>query len=139
MANLSKSAAMLVKQLFHGNETETMIAAGVMRTILADITKIYFDNKKSLGKGILVFNPEDPQRSKYLTTKDLYRDLALAEEMMHKEVCRMLKKVDKFIEEHEDENLALVAMIQPEGVSLHLIDPQQVNKRIDEFSRGLIL
>ena len=51
----------------------------------------------------------------------------------------MLKKVDKFIEEHEDENLALVAMIQPEGVSLHLIDPQQVNKRIDEFSRGLIL
>ena len=139
MASLSKNATLLVKQLFKGGQKETRIAAGVMRTILSDITKIYFENKKASGKGVLVFNPENPQKSKYLTSKDIDRDLAFAEEMMHKDACRMFKKIIDFIEKQEDEDLALIAMIQPEGVTLHLIDPEQVDKRIKEFSRGLIL
>lgn len=138
MFDLSKKASGLVKQMFGGNETENMIAAGVMRTILADITRLYFENKKALGKGILVFNGEDPEKSKYLTLRDLDQDLALAEEMMHKQTCRMFKKIIEFIEDKHESDLALVAMIQSDGVALHVVDPKEANKRIDEFTRGLI-
>ena len=116
-----------------------MIAAGVMRTILADITRLYFENKRAKGKGILVFNPEDPSASKYLTTEELNQDLALSEEMMHTQACNMFKGVMSFIEKESDSDMALVAMIQKDGVALHLVDPKEANKRIDEFSRGLIL
>ena len=139
MFDLSKKASGLVRQMFGGNERENMIAAGVMRTILADITRIYFENKKTRGKGILVFNGEDPEKSKYLTTKDIDQDLALAEEMMHKQTCHMFKKIIEFIEEKHESDLALVAMIQSDGVSLHVVDPQEANERINEYTRGLII
>lgn len=138
MFDLSKDAAYLAKQLFSGSETENMIAAGVMRTILSDITRLYFENKKARGNGILVFNPEDPSASKYLTVKDLDQDLALSEEMMHTQACEMFKKILKFIEKESDSDFALIAMIQQDGVALHLLDPKEANERIDKFTRGLI-
>lgn len=139
MFDLTKNASQLVKSLFSGTERENMIAAGVVRTIVADITRLYFENKKAQGKGILVFNPEDPSKSKFLTIRDIQEDLAVSEEMMHENACIMFKKIIKFIEQEDEADLALVAMIQPDGVALHILDPKEVNKRIDEFSSGLIL
>lgn len=139
MFDLSKKASSLVKQMFGGNETENMIAAGIMRTILSDITRLYFENKKIKGKGILVFNPENPEKSRYLTVKDLDQDLALAEEMMHNHNCTMFKKIIEFIESKNNLDLALVAMIQQDGVALHIVDPEEVDKRINEFTRGIII
>jgi len=139
MFDLSKKASGLVKQMFGGSETENMIAAGVMRTILSDITRLYFENKEIKGKGILVFNPENPQKSRYLTVKDLDQDLALAEEMMHEHNCSMFKKIIEFIESKNSLDLALVAMIQLDGVALHIVDPKEVDKRIKEFTRGIII
>jgi len=138
MPDLSKSASQLVKNLFSGTETENMIAAGVARTIIADITRLFFENRAALGKGILVFNPTDPEKSKYLTVTDLESDLAVAQEMCHEEASEMFQKIIKFIEKESEADLALVALIDGGGVALHILDAKEANTRIDEFKNGLI-
>lgn len=138
MPDLSKSASQLVKNLFSGTETENMIAAGVVRTILSDVTRLYFENKRAKGKGILVFNPEDPENSKYMTVQNLEDDLSVAQEAMDSQTSEMFKRVINFIESEQESDLALLAMIQPNEICLHLLDPVEVNKKIDEYSNGLI-
>jgi len=138
MSDLSGRAKQLIKTLFGGNETENMIAAGVARTIIADITRLYFENRAALGKGILVFNPTDPEKSKYLTVTDLESGLAVAQEMCHEEASEMFQKIIKFIEKESEADLALVALIDGGGVALHILDAKEANTRIDEFKNGLI-
>ena len=138
MPDLSKSAYQLVKNLFSGTETENMIAAGVVRTILSDVTRLYFENKRAKGKGILVFNPEDPENSKYMTVQNLEDDLSVAQEAMDSQTSEMFKRVINFIESEHGSDLALLAMIQPNEICLHLLDPVEINKKIDEYSNGLI-
>ena len=122
MSDLSKGASALIKTLFKGNETERMISAGVVRTILSDMTRLYFENRKAVGKGILVFNPEEPGKSKYMTLNELNDDIAVAQEFFDTSIFE----------------LALVAMLQEEELAIHLIDPEEANKKIDEYSNGLI-
>jgi hypothetical protein len=138
MSDLSGRAKQLIKTLFGGNETENMIAAGVARTIIADITRLFFENRAALGKGILVFNPTDPEKSTYLTVTDLESDLAVAQEMCHEEASEMFQKIIKFIEKESEADLALVALIDGGGVALHILDAKEANTRIDEFKNGLI-
>lgn len=137
MSDLSRGAAALIKNLFGGNETERMISAGVVRTILSDMTRLYFENRAAQGEGILVFNPEDPENSKYMTKKDLENDLAVAQEGMDAKAENLFKKVIQVIEKETNSDLALVAMVQHNEIAIHLIDPKEANKKIDEYSNGL--
>jgi hypothetical protein len=139
MFNLSKKATALTKQLFGGNQVENKIAAGVMRTILSDITRLYFENKQVRGKGVLVFNPEEPEKSRFLTVGDLEDDLSVAQEAMNTQMADMLKKVIKVVEKENESDVAIIAMIQLDGIAIHLLDSEEANKRIDEMSSGLIL
>ena len=139
MFNLSKKATALTKQLFGGNQIENKIAAGVMRTILSDITRLYFENKQVRGKGVLVFNPEEPEKSRFLTVGDLEDDLSVAQEAMNTQMADMLKKVIKGVEKENESDVAIIAMIQLDGIAIHLLDSEEANKRIDEMSSGLIL
>ena len=139
MFNLSKKATALTKQLFGGNQVENKIAAGVMRTILSDITRLYFENKQVRGKGVLVFNPEEPEKSRFLTVRDLEDDLSVAQEAMNTQMTDMLKKVIKVVEKENESDVAIIAMIQLDGIAIHLLDSEEANKRIDEMSSGLIL
>lgn len=139
MFNLSKKATALTKQLFGGNQVENKIAAGVMRTILSDITRLYFENKQARGKGVLVFNPEEPEKSRFLTVGDLEDDLSVAQEAMNTQMADMLKKVIKVVEKENESDVAIIAMIQLDGIAIHLLDSEEANKRIDEMSSGLIL
>lgn len=139
MFNLSKKATALTKQLFGGNQVENKIAAGVMRTILSDITRLYFENKQVRGKGVLVFNPEEPEKSRFLTVRDLEDDLSVAQEAMNTQMADMLKKVIKVVEKENESDVAIIAMIQLNGIAIHLLDSEEANKRIDEMSSGLIL
>ena len=139
MFNLSKKATALTKQLFGGNQIENKIAAGVMRTILSDITRLYFENKQVRGKGVLVFNPEEPEKSRFLTVGDLEDDLSVAQEAMNTQMTDMLKKVIKVVEKENESDVAIIAMIQLDGIAIHLLDSEEANKRIDEMSSGLIL
>jgi len=139
MSDLSKNAAALVKSLFSGNESERMISAGVVRTILSDMTRLYFENRAARGKGILVFNPGSPGDSSYLTLTQVENDLALAQESMDKDLEELFHKVVKVIEKESESDLALVAMVQSREIAIHLIDPVEANKKIDEYSNSLIL
>lgn len=139
MTDLSRGAAALIKNLFGGNETERMISAGVVRTILSDITRLYFENRRAMGEGILIFNPEDPERSKYLTKNDLENDLAVAQEGMDEKAEALFSKVITVIEKESGSDLALIAMVQSNEIAIHLIDPIEANKKVDELSNSLIL
>lgn len=139
MFNLSKNAARLSKQLFSGNEVENKIAAGVLRTIVADITRLYFENRNTRGKGILVFNPEQPDSSRYVTLSDIEDDIAVAQEAMNTNIIQLLEKMAKVIEKESESDLALVAMIQDSEIAVHQLDPKSANQRIDKMVNGLIL
>lgn len=137
MSDLSRGATALIKNLFGGNEKERMISAGVVRTILSDMTRLYFENRAALGNGILVFDPENPEQSKYMTKTDLENDLAVAQEGMDRKAEELFSKVIKVIQKEADSDLALVAMVQRNEIAIHLIDPKEANKKIDEYSNGL--
>lgn len=139
MSDLSRGAAALIKNLFGGNETERMISAGVVRTILSDMTRLYFENRAAMGEGILVFNPENPEASKYLTKTDLENDLAVAQEGMDDKAEALFSKIIRVIEKESDSDLALIAMVQSTEICVHLVDPVEANKKIDELSNSLIL
>lgn len=139
MSDLSRGATALIKNLFGGNETERMISAGVVRTILSDMTRLYFENRAAIGEGILVFNPENPEASRYLSKRDLENDLAVAEEGMDERAEALFSKVIRVIEKESGSDLALIAMIQSDEIAIHLIDPKEANKKIDEYSNGLFL
>lgn len=134
-----KKVQELKKFLFSGNETERMISAGVMRTIFADITRLYFENKQALGKGVLVFNPEEPEKSRYVTKSDIEDDVALAQEACSDNLAEALQTVINVIDKESDSDLALVAMIHTEGIAVNIIDPEEINKKIDELSRSVII
>lgn len=138
MFNLSKNATQLTKQLFSGSEVENKIAAGILRTIVADITRLYFENKRARGKGILVFNPEQPDSSRYVTISDIEDDIAIAQESMNTDIVALLEKMVKVIEKEDESDLALVAMIQEGEIAVHQLDPKAANKRIDKMINGLI-
>jgi hypothetical protein len=138
MFNLSKNASRLSRQLFKGTEVENKIAAGVLRTIISDITRLYFENRRAKGKGILVFNPEDPDKSRYVTLGDIEDDIALAQEAMNENMVTMLKKMAKVVEKEAEADLALVAMIQGSEITVHLLDSESANERIDQLSNGII-
>ena len=138
MTEFSKNAQK-IQALFKGTETERMLSAGIIRTILSDMIDIYFRNRSARGPGCLVFNPEDPTSSKYVTTYDLEQDLAIAQEAMDENFSGMFEQVIKVIEKEDNEDVAIVAMIHDDGMHIHLLDAIEANKRIDEASNGLIL
>jgi hypothetical protein len=78
-----------------------MISAGVVRTILADMIKLYFEHKTAVGKGVLVFNPVQPELSNYLTVKDLENDLAVAQESMNRELEELFELIIKVIQKED--------------------------------------
>ena len=95
-------------------------------------------NRKYRGKGLLVFNPEDPNTSKYVTESDVESDLAIAQEAMDNSLTEMFLKVLKFIEKEDNCGLALVAFFQEDSLELMRLDPEHANEQIDSATNGLI-
>ena len=139
MSELSTGAAALVKTLFKGNESERMISAGVVRTILSDMTRLFFENRAARGKGILIFNPNEHEKSKYMTIKDFQDDISIAQEDMDNDCIELFTKMISIIEKEDNSDLALVTMVEGDKIITYQIDPQEANKKIDEYSNGLIL
>jgi len=138
MTEFSKNAKKIAS-LFKGSEVERKLSAGILRTIVSDIITLYFENRKALGKGILVFNPQDPSNSSYVTSKELENDLSLAQESMNRDFEELFHRVLNVIDKEDENNLAMVALIEDNYVNIHLLDPDEANERIDEASSGLIL
>ena len=138
MTEFSKNAKKIAS-LFKGSEVERKLSAGILRTIVSDIITLYFENRKALGKGILVFNPQDPSNSSYVTVKELENDPSLAQESMNRDFEELFHRVLNVIDKEDENNFAMVALIEDNYVNVHLLDPDEANERIDEASSGLIL
>ena len=100
MIEFSKNAQK-IQALFKGSETDRMLSAGIIRTILSDMIDIYFRNRSAVGPGCLVFNPEQPNTSKYISKYELEQDLAIAQEAMDENFSGMFEQVIKVIEKEE--------------------------------------
>ena len=98
--------------------------------------RLYFENRAALGKGCLVFNPEEPEKSKYITKEQLEQDLSIAQEAMDSEITEMFEKILKVIEKEDNDETAIFSMIDENGMHMHLIDAEEANKRIDEAAKG---
>ena len=98
--------------------------------------RLYFENRKAVGKGCLVFNPVDPTASKYMTEYQLQQDLSVAQEAMDRNIMEMFEKILRVIDKEDSEETAIVAMVDEEGMHIHLIDAEEANKRIDEAAQG---
>lgn len=139
MFDLSTGAKILKKKLFGESEVNSRIAAGILRTILADITRLYFENVNARGKGLLVFNPENPEASSYLTVDDILNDIALSQEACNTKLEKMLRDTLALIDKEFDNKLPIIAMIQSDCINIHIIDPEETDERINELVNGLII
>ena len=139
MFDLSTGAKLLKKKLFGDSEVNSRIAAGILRTILADITRLYFENVKARGKGLLVFNPENPEASSYLTVDDILNDIALAQEACNPKLEKMLRDTLALIDKEFDSKLPIIAMIQSDSINIHIIDPEETDEKINKLVNGLII
>ncbi len=138
--NMTNDAVRRLRQMIsQGDEAERMLSAGVFRSIISDMITLYGENRKYRGKGLLVFNPEDPNTSKYVTEKDVEADLSIAQEAMDENLTDMFLKVLKFIEKEDDSGLALVAFFQEDSLELMRLDPERANEQIDSATNGLII
>lgn len=141
MTEFSKNAKK-IQALFKGSEMERRLSAGVVRTIVSDMIRLYFENKAARGKGCLIFNPENPTASKYITKHDIEQDLSIAQEAMDDNFTELFEKVIKVIDKIDKENnneTAIVVLITDEGLNIHLLDAEEANKRIDEAANNLII
>lgn len=139
MFDLSTGAKLLKKKLFGESEVNSRIAAGILRTILADITRLYFENVNVRGKGLLVFNPENPEASSYLTVDDILNDIALAQEACNPKLEKMLRDTLALIDKEFDNKLPIIAMIQSDSINIHIIDPEETDEKINKLVNGLII
>ena len=74
-----------------------------------------------------------------MTSKELENDLSLAQESMNRDFEELFHRVLNVIDKEDENNLAMVALIEDNYVNIHLLDPDEANERIDEASSGLIL
>ena len=139
ISNMTNDAVNRLRQMIsQGSEAERKLSAGVFRSIISDMITLYHENRKYRGKGILVFNPGDPNTSKYVTINDLETDVAIAQEAMNSFMEDMFKKIIKFVEKEDECDLALVAFYEEERLELMRLDPEHANEQIDSATNGLI-
>ena len=143
MHELSKGAQAIAKSLGQ-TETERMLSAAMLRVILGDMTRIYFEYRKATNsKGVLVFNPEDPGASRFVTTNDIKDDIAVAEESCDTTLVQGFNKVLEFVDNHDNNEVAIVVLVNQEGFQIIELDPLEANKRIDDLTKstegGIIL
>lgn len=132
MADLSQVAQQLKHNLFAGTEVKKRMAAGVARMIIGDIITLHDEFKKYKGDGALFFNTSNAEASQYLTVKDIQTDMALAEEMMNKDLATFFKKLLKVIEKESENSDPIVVMLDVNGMSIHVLNKDKIDEVLEE-------
>jgi len=122
----------LSKDLFGGSEVKTRIAKNAVQMIIGDIATLYKEFRSAQGLGALFFNTEAPLNSLYMTTKEIYNDIILAEELLDTDTKKFLQKILNLIEKNEDNELPIVVMLDHTGMSVHLLDLDLVKEHIEK-------
>lgn len=122
----------LGNKLFSKSEVQNRIAKNALKVILGDITTLYNEFRTASGLGALFFNTMSPLNSLYMTTKEIYNDIILAEELMDTDTKEFLQKTLNVIEKNSDNTTPVVVMVDSDGMSIHLLDLDEISQRIDQ-------
>lgn len=135
----SRNSEHLASKLFSKSEVQNKIAVNTVKMIVGDIVTLYQEFRKAEGLGALFFNPVTPENSSYMTIKDVQNDIVLAEELMDDDLRDFLKKILRVIEDEQEQETAIVVLINNQTMSIHIIDLNtvdvQIKELVDAFSR----
>jgi hypothetical protein len=67
-----------------------------------------------------------------MTTKEIYNDIVLAEELMDSDTKKFLQKVLNVIEKNSDNEIPVVVMVDAAGLSVHLLDLDIISENIEK-------
>jgi hypothetical protein len=136
---LNHGSQELASKIFSKSELQNKIAINTVKLIIGDIVTLYNEFRKAEGAGALFFNPMAPENSTYMPVKDIKNDIILAEEIMDNDLKSFLEKLLNIVDKKQDDNEAIVVMINNRSMSIHLIDlntvEDQINELVDAFSR----
>jgi len=132
MPDFKKVAEQLRQNLFAGGEAKRRMASNVVRMIIGDIITLYEEFKTHKGEGALFFNTSDSEKSQYLSINEIKTDMALAQEMMNKELATFFEKLLKVIEKESESGDPVVVMLDIHGMSIHVLDKNKINEVLEE-------
>ena len=124
--------------LFGKSEVKNRISSNTVKMILGDVTTLYAEFRKAKGLGALFFNPSNSEASQYLTINEIATDRALAEEAMNEPLADCLNRLINIIEKEQESDAPVVVMVDPLGLSVHVIDLEKANKLIEKFSEDAL-
>ena len=136
---LNHGSQELASKIFSKSELQNKIAINTVKLIIGDIVTLYNEFRKAEGAGALFFNPMAPENSTYMPVKDIKNDIILAEEIMDNDLKSFLEKLLNIVDKKQDDNEAIVVMVNNRSMSIHLVDlntvEDQINELVDAFSR----
>ena len=135
----SERAKRLGKSLFGKSEVKNRISKNAVELIVGDIVTLYKEFRSAQGLGALFFNTTEPLHSLDMTTKEIYNDIVLAEELMDADTKDFLTKILNLIEKNENNDTPVVVMLDATGMSVHLLDLDMIKEHIEKQARDALL
>lgn len=127
----------LGQKLFGKSEVQDKISKNALKIILGDIVTLYSEFRTAKGLGALFFNTTAPSNSLYMTIKEIYNDIIVAEELIDSETKQFLQSVLNIVEKNSDNTTPIVVMVAAEGLSVHLLDLDSVNDNIEKHAQNI--
>lgn len=133
----NKPDSKLAHNIFGKSEVQNRIAVNAVKMIVGDIVTLYQEFRKAEGLGALFFNPAQPEASTYMTVPDIRNDITLAEEILDEDLKDFLTKVMNVIHKEQDNNIAVVVLVDRNAMSIRLIDLNVAEDRINELANAV--
>ena len=127
----------LGQKLFGKSEVQDKISKNALKIILGDIVTLYSEFRTAKGLGALFFNTTAPSNSLYMTIKEIYNDIIVAEELIDSDTKQFLQSVLNIVEKNSDNTTPIVVMVDAKGLSVHLLDLDSVNDNIEKHAQNI--
>ena len=127
----------LGQKLFGKSEVQDKISKNALKIILGDIVTLYSEFRTAKGLGALFFNTTEPSNSLYMTIKEIYNDIIVAEELIDSDTKQFLQSVLNIVEKNSDNTTPIVVMVGAKGLSVHLLDLDSVNDNIEKHVQNI--
>jgi hypothetical protein len=127
----------LGQKLFGKSEVQDKISKNALKIILGDIVTLYSEFRTAKGLGALFFNTTEPSNSLYMTIKEIYNDIIVAEELIDSDTKQFLQSVLNIVEKNSDNTTPIVVMVGAKGLSVHLLDLDSVNDNIEKHAQNI--
>jgi hypothetical protein len=127
----------LGQKLFGKSEVQDKISKNALKIILGDIVTLYSEFRTAKGLGALFFNTTAPSNSLYMTIKDIYNDIIVAEELIDPDTKQFLQSVLNIVEKNSDNTTPIVVMVDAKGLSVHLLDLDAINDNIERHAQDI--